>query len=517
MTGDRIPRPDAEQVAELAAREHLHVDGDAAARLAALVDDVLGMIDPLDDLAVPAADGLHGPRDAGRAPTAEEDPVNAFVRVCRIPGQADGPLAGLRAAVKDNIAVAGLPLTNGSDTTPYVPAADSVVVERLLAAGATIVGTLNMDAWAAGVTGATSAFGPARNPHDPSRSAGGSSSGSGAALAAGLVDFTLGVDQGGSARIPAAFCGVVAVKPTAGLVPSHGVTHVDHTFDSVCPMARDVQLVARVLDAISGFDDRDPQWARSASAQTRAAERLEAGVAGATVGVVVEAIGEALCEPDVASGTRAAAAALRDAGARVVDVSVPLWSDARAIAVALWCQLIWAVTQSEGQGYGHRGEVDPERVRTFARSRRAEADRYPELLKAMLVAGRHLHEQDGARHIAIAHNLRRAISAQLDAALERCDVLLTPTVPIVAPLLSEAPIGPAAAGDGRISANAIPLNLSGHPAVAVPSGMGMHRLPISAQLVARRFEDDAALRAARVVELALAGQQDATPRARSTV
>jgi amidase len=504
---DGIPRPDADHVTELAAREHLHVDAEAAGRLAALVGDVLDMIDPLDDLAAPIVP--HGPRDAGRRPTAEEDPVNAFIRVCRIPGRPDGPLAGRRAAVKDNIAVAGVPLTNGSDTTPYVPTADAVVVERLLAAGATIVGTLNMDAWAAGVTGATSAFGPARNPHDPARSAGGSSSGSGAALAANLVDVAIGVDQGGSARIPAAFCGVVAIKPTAGLVPSHGVTHVDHTFDSVCPMARSVELTARVLDAVSGYDDRDPQWARSAPARTRAADRLDAGAAGVTVGVVAEAIDAELCEPEVVAGTYAAAAALQDAGARVIDVSVPLWSDARPIAMALWCQLTWAVTQSEGQGYGHRGEVDPERVRAFARTRREEADRYPEFLKAMLVVGRHLHEQDGARLFAIAHNLRRAISAQLDAVFERCDVLLTPTVPIVAPPLSAAPTGPEAAGDGRISANAIPLNLSGHPAVAVPSGSGAHGLPVSAQLVARRFEDAAALGAARVVELALAGRQDA--------
>ena len=225
-----IPRPSAAQVAELAAREHLHVDGDAAARLADLVAEVLEMI---DELAPPPREVLHGPRDAGRAPTAGEDPVNAFVRVFDIPGRSGGPLAGLRGAVKDNIAVAGVPLTNGSDMTPYVPAADAVVVERLLAAGATIVGTLNMDAWAAGVTGVTSAFGPARNPHDQTRSAGGSSSGSGAALAAGLADITLGVDQGGSARIPAAFCGVVAAKPTAGLVPSHGVTHVDQRWTAV--------------------------------------------------------------------------------------------------------------------------------------------------------------------------------------------------------------------------------------------------------------------------------------------
>src|SRR5207237_9611022 len=181
------------------------------------------------------------PRDAGYAPEAAENPYNAFIRRCRVEGAADGPLAGRTVGLKDNISLAGVPTTNGSRVASYTPRHDAVVVERILAAGGTIVGKLNMDDFGASGLGETSAFGPARNPVDPSRSAGGSSGGSGAAVRSGEVDLSLGVDQGGSGRIPAAFCGVVAVKATHGLVPSWGISHIDDTTDFVRPLARTVE------------------------------------------------------------------------------------------------------------------------------------------------------------------------------------------------------------------------------------------------------------------------------------
>ena len=420
------------------------------------------------------------------------------MRRCLVEGADDGPLAGMRVGVKDNIAVAGVPMTNGSRRTPYVPGTDAVVVERLLAAGADIVGTLNMDDQACGVTGETSAWGPARNPHDPARSAGGSSSGSGAAVAAGLVDASLGVDQGGSGRIPAAFCGLVGIKPTPGLIPSHGVTHLDLSFDAVSPIARTVEEVARVLDAISGHDARDPQWARAMPPPTRCAAELDAGVAGLRVGLVAEAAEG--CAPAVAEGRERVADALRDAGATLVGVSIPLWRDARSIAVALWCQLAWAMAQSEGQGFGHGGEVDVERVRAEALSRRHEADELPPFAKVWLLLGRYMHEQYLSTYLAKAQNLRLEVAAQMRDALGACDLLLTATVPDVAPRLADHPAGERQfLGHAAISSNTLQANLSGHPAVAVPSGVDGDGLPTSAQFVAREFCEGVALRAAKVV------------------
>lgn len=493
-----IRRPDADRIAELGAREHLRLAGAEAEEYAAIVDEVLCDFDRLDELEVARAPQPGRRSAAARRPTPAEDRFNAFVHTCLVEGGGDGPLAGMRVGVKDNIAVAGVPITNGSRQAPYVPTADAVVVERLLAAGADIVGTLNMDDQACGVTGETSAWGPTRNPYDPTRSAGGSSSGAGAAVAADLVDASLGVDQGGSGRIPAAFCGVVGLKPTAGLVPIHGVTHLDLSFDAVAPIARTAEQVARVLDEISGYDARDPQAARAAAPPTCCGEELDRGVDGLRIGVVTEALDG--CAPAVLDGVERTRAILADAGATVAEASVPIWRDARSIAVALWCQLAWAMAQSEGQGFGHLGAVDVDRVRAHALSRRREADELPPFAKVWLLVGRYMHEQYLSAYLATAQNLRLEVSAQMRAALRGCDLLMTATVPDVAPPLAEHPAGERQfLAHAAISSNTLQANLSGHPAVAVPSGVDGDGLPTSVQLVARDFEEGVALRAAKVV------------------
>ena len=268
-----IRRPDPEELMELGRREHLALTRDEAERYARILDGVLGQVDRLDELHRERAPLRHLDREPGRPPTPREDPGNAFTWVGRVTGSGEGPLAGLRAAVKDNIAVAGMPVSNGSRLAAYVPTADAVVVERLLDAGADVVGKLNMDDFASGGLGETSVFGAPRNPVDPARSAGGSSGGTGAAVAAGAIDVGLAVDQGGSGRVPAAFCGVVSLKATQGLIPSHGITHMDHTIDSVAPTARSVALTAAITDAIAGHDDRDPQWVRARPGRPRASTR----------------------------------------------------------------------------------------------------------------------------------------------------------------------------------------------------------------------------------------------------
>ena len=320
--------------------------------------EALDEVEELPELHVPLR---HGARDPGRRPTPDEDPVNAFVRVCHIEGAEGGPLAGKRVGVKDNLAVAGIPVTNASRTLSFTPVHDAVVVERVLDAGATIVGKLNLDDFSASGYGDTSVFGPARNPLDPSRSAGGSSSGAGAALAAGLVDLAIGVDQGGSVRMPAAACGVVGLKATTGLIPSFGLSYIDHAFDCVGPLGRTVRDVAELLTVIAGPDWRDPQWVRDLETDDYLAG-LDDGVAGLRVGVIEEALANELCEPPVLAGIETAAEALRDAGATVERVSVPLWSSGFAIWIGTLLAGWPPMLRTNGIGTGHFGYVDVERV-----------------------------------------------------------------------------------------------------------------------------------------------------------
>ncbi|MCW2540248.1 MAG: Amidase, partial [Frankiales bacterium] len=192
------------------------------------VTNAMAGLDLVEDMVEPGIPLKHLQRDPGHRPSPEEDPCNAFTQLCEVRGSATGPLAGKTMAVKDCIAVAGVPMTNGGRRQPVlVPTEDAVVIERLLDAGVTITGKTNLEDLGWGL-GEGSAYGPARNPVDPSRSTGGSSSGSGAAVASGQVDLALGADEGGSVRIPAAWCGLVGMKATHGLVPSYGMSYMNH-------------------------------------------------------------------------------------------------------------------------------------------------------------------------------------------------------------------------------------------------------------------------------------------------
>jgi amidase len=500
-----IRRPGPDELTKLGALEHLHLSADEAVMYADVLDGILGMLDRLDELDPGARPLRWTDRDPGRRPRADEDPYNAFVRICWVPGAPDGALAGLRAGIKDNLAVAGVPLTNGSRTAPYTPTTDAVTVERLLDAGATVVGKLNLDDFSSSGTGESAFFAPPRNPHDRRRSAGGSSGGTGSAVASGHVDIGLGVDQGGSARIPASFCGVVSLKATHGLIPSHGVTHIDHSIDYVCPVARTVGLTARATDVLAGHDDRDPQWVRGLGDVPSCAAGLDRGVAGLRAAVLDEGVAEGLCAPDVRDAFERSVEALRDAGATIHRVSVPLWAEAWAIELSMLCHLGWAMAQSEGIGWGHYGEVDVARAHAFALVRRLEADSFSPFLKVWLLAGRYLHDSYFSTMYAKAQNLRLALRRQIDEALAGVDLLAMPTTPHVAPELLDEPAGEAALlqRGTTMVANTAPTNLSGHPSLAVPTGLDRDGLPTSTQLVGRRFEDHLTLRAGAVVEDAL--------------
>lgn len=500
-----LRHPTPAELASIGAQEHLSLTPTEAEQYAGIVGGMLTAIDRLDELVAPTAPLRHTTRDPGRVPTTAEDPFHAFVRHCLVRGAADGPLARLRVGVKDNLAVAGIPISNASRTLSYTPTSDAVVVERLLDAGADVVGKTNLDDFSTSGTGESSWYGPPRNPVDPSRSAGGSSGGTGSAVRSGAVDIGIGVDEGGSARIPASFNGVVSIKATHGLVPSHGLTYMDHTIDSVCPIARTVALTARALDVMSGHSPRDPQWVRATPAPTSSAASLGDGVAGLRIGVVRESTSEELCEPGVLAGFADACAALTEAGATVVPVSVPLWSDAWPIELSLLFHLAWATAQTDGVGYGHLGEVDVDRVHAFGLVRRMEADEFPPFFKAWLLAGRYLHDRYFSTYYGKAANLRLALRSQIDQALADCDLLVTPTTPQVAPALLDRQADDAEllARGTTMVANTCPLNLSGHPALSLPSGVDAAGLPTSVQIIGRHFDDALTLRAGAVVEAAV--------------
>jgi amidase len=467
-----------------------------AAAFVRTLDDV----EDLPDLVVPA----RYPRTPGRRPSPDEDPVNAFVRVCHVEGSSEGPLAGMRIGVKDNIAVAGVPLTNGSRTLSYTPQQDAVVVERILDAGGAIVGKTNLDDFSASGFGDTSVFGPPRNPLKPSHSAGGSSGGSSAAVAAGLVDMALGVDQGGSVRMPAAACGLVGLKATHGLVPSFGVTAMDHTLDCIGPITRSVRDAALLLSVIAGEDWRDPQWVRGVEVDDYVGG-LEDEVAGLRVGVVHESLDPEACQPAVIAGVESVARALRAAGAVVETTSIPLWSSGFAIWLGTLVGGWPPVLRSGSAGFGHLGLIEVERAHAAGVVRQTQGHLLPATIKLVLLVNTYLDERYQGVPLARAHNQRLMLRRALDQALGEYELLLAPTITRVAIPLPSGRLTPVEAMSRIVSETTLsaPANVTGHPALAVPSGLDAEGLPTSAQLIGPRYGERRVLAAGAAVEAGL--------------
>src|SRR5437667_10649636 len=249
-------------------------------------------------------------RDPGYRPTEHEDPLNVFIRKCRVAGADHGPLRGKTIGLKDHISVAGVPLTFGSHLMDgYVPDFDATIVTRILDAGGTIVGKLKMEEFSWGGPGLSGVGGYGRPLHPRTRDqvTGGSSSGSAAAVAGGEVDVAFGGDQGGSIRIPAAWCGIVGLLPTHGLVPHSGVFGLEPTIDYVGPMARTVEDVATALACVAGSDGDDPRQAHVPASVPAYTDALSRGAGGPRIGILAGGVGGG-------GGERGRAARVRGSG-----------------------------------------------------------------------------------------------------------------------------------------------------------------------------------------------------------
>lgn len=510
MTGSRprlrrrLRQLNAEELKELGAADFFDLSDEDAAGFVELVNGGLGEIEELMALPVETPEARWRERDLGRPAAPGEDPHNAFVHYCKVKGAARGPLAGRRFAVKDNIAVAGLPTSNASAMAAGVAGFDATIVDRLLDAGAELVGKTNLEELSAGATGEASVFGPSLNPFDPAYSCGGSSSGSAAAAAARTVDFAIGVDQGGSVRIPASYTGVVGLIATHGYVPSFGLTNLDHTLDYIAPLAPDVETCALALDAMTGPDPRDAQWTHGSARRTKCADHLGDGVDGLRIAVIEEAAEEDGCDAAVIANFRESLKVLESAGAKVERTSLPQWKAGWSIETALLGVLSWSMNLSDGIGFGNRGYVDQGRAHAYALARRLEANQFPPAYKYWVLIGRYLHEYNYGAVYAHCQNLRHKLTQDVWAKFGEFDLLVTPTTPRVAvKLVTELRSDPEflkVHSGASFAQNTAPANLTGNPAIAVPNGLDEAGLPTSFQIMAAAGEDERAFAAAQVLQ-----------------
>ncbi|MGJ3265097.1 MAG: AtzE family amidohydrolase [Salinarimonas sp.] len=388
-------------------------------------------------------------------------------------GEDPGPLAGAPFAVKNLFDVAGLPTRAGSKINRDLPPAtrDAVLVERLEAAGAILVGALNMGEYAYDFTGENVHDGPSRNPHDPVHMSGGSSGGSGTAVAAGLVPLALGSDTNGSIRVPSALCGLFGLKPTYGRLPRTRSFPFVASLDHLGPMARSVADLAASYDAMQGADAGDPACRPPSIAPVTPA--LAQGVAGLRVGVLGGWFARGGLPEGFAAVTRAAAALGARESVEIDDIAA-----ARAAA--------YVITMQEGAA------LHLERLRTRA------ADFDP-AVRERLIAGAMLPGAWAVR----AHKLRRVMAARFARAFDRYDALIAPATPCRAPRIGQAtmvlegvemPVRP------NLGIYTQPLSFVGLPVVAVPLFDAGERLPLGVQIVAPPWHEDIALRLARALE-----------------
>jgi aspartyl-tRNA(Asn)/glutamyl-tRNA(Gln) amidotransferase subunit A len=410
-------------------------------------------------------------------------------------GTVTGRLAGMTVAVKDCITTKGLQTTCGSKIlTGYVPPFDAEVVARLRREGAIITGKANMDEFAMGTSTESSHFGPTRNPWDLARVPGGSSGGSAAAVAGLESRMALGTDTGGSVRCPAAFCGVVGIKPTYGLVSRYGVIAYANSLEQVGPIARNVPDAALLLDVIAGGDPKDSTSVAEADSVSYT-DYLVDDVRGLRIGVPEEYFGEGT-DPRVEKAVWDGIMKLNSLGADFKKISLPHTRYAlSAYYIIAMCEASSNLARFDGLRYGLRTGRDENWHSTFSRIR---AEGFGTEVKRRIMLGTYaLSEGYYGRYYLKALKVRTLIKGDFDRAFKDVDVLAAPTMPMPAFRIGEKSGDPLSMYLADV--NTLPVNLAGVPSISVPCGFA-GRLPIGMQLIGDLFAEPTLIQAAYAFE-----------------
>lgn len=410
-------------------------------------------------------------------------------------GQPVGPLSGLPVAIKDVICETGKPCTCASRMLKnFQPPYDAHVIERLKAADAVILGRTNMDEFAMGSSSENSAFQVTRNPWDESRSPGGSSSGSAAAVAAGMAPVALGSDTGGSIRQPASFCGVVGLKPTYGRISRYGLVAFASSLDQIGPFADDVYGAALLLSVTAGHDHRDSTSVDRPTPDFLAT--INQPLSDLRIGVADEHFAEGL-DPEVERTVKAAIDVYRSLGATIQPIRLPHTK----YAVATYYLIAPSEASSnlsryDGIHYGHRSDQHRDLFDLYASSRGEGFG--TEVKRRIMIGTFALSAGYADKYYVKALKVRRLIRQDFDAAFSQVDVIAGPVAPTPAFRIGELSSDPLAMYLSDIYT--LSANLAGIPGMSIPCGFSANNLPIGLQLLTPPFEEERLLRAAKMYE-----------------
>ncbi len=496
-----IQRPNHEQLATIIKNLGMSMDENEVNFFLENLQGVFDRYDLIDSMPDNITPVLY-PRTSGYRPTKEENPHNAWYWKSEITGASEGKLSNKTIAIKDNVMVAGVPMMNGASTLEgFVPDVDATIVTRILDAGGKILGKATCEYFCLSGGSHTSSPAPVVNPRKEGYSAGGSSSGSAALLAHNEVDLAIGGDQGGSIRIPAAYCGVYGLKPTHGLVPYTGIMPIELSIDHTGPMSRNVEDNALLLEVLAGEDGLDPrQYNPKTAPYTKA---LGNDIRGTRIAVVKEGFNHENSEKDVDDKVNAAIQKLESMGAIITQVSIPMHSD----GVVIWTPIAleglqWQMMLGNGYGMNYKGLYSPTLMEAHSHWR-TKADELSDTLKICMFTGQYGIDAYRGKFYAKAQNLSRKLRSAYDAVLEQNDLLVMPTLPIKATKLPQQddPRETTFARAFEMVANTAPFDVTGHPAMAIPCGRS-DGLPISMMLVGKHFDEMTIYKVAHAFEQA---------------
>lgn len=494
-----ITRPTLEQIIEIGENLGMSLTRAEAEEYMSLMQgnfDAYDVVDAEPDYTPP----VTYPRTTGHTPELADNPFGAWARKVEVKGAAEGKLKGKTIALKDNVALAGVPMTNGASTLAgFIPVSDATIVTRMLDEGATIEGKAVCEYFCLSGGSHTSKPGMVHNPRKAGYSAGGSSSGSAALVGGGIVDMAIGGDQGGSIRMPASFCGIAGMKATHGLVPYTGVMPIEATIDHTGPMTTTVADNALLLEVLAGADGMDPrQYAPKVDDYTKALDR---GVQGMKIGVLKEGFVAPNMMPGIADSVKEAAETYRGLGAVVEEISIP----DHLLAAAVWGPIAleglqWQMMQGNGMGMNWKGAYDVGLL-DFHAAWRDKADDLSESLKISMLVGQYGIDHYNGRYYAKAQNLARKVKASYDAVFADYDLLLMPTLPITASKLPEpgASITEVITRAFEMIANTSQFDVTGHPSMSIPCGQ-VDGLPVGLMLTGADYSESTIYAAAAAFE-----------------
>lgn len=408
-------------------------------------------------------------------------------------GETIAPLAGIPGAIKDNICTKGIKTTCGSKIlNNFIPPYSATVVDKLSAQDTVIVGKTNMDEFGMGSSTENSAYFNSRNPWDTDAVPGGSSGGSAAAVAAAEAIWAIGSDTGGSVRLPAAYCGVVGLKPTYGRVSRYGLVAYGSSLDQIGPITRDVTDSALVLGAISGYDPADSTSANAAVPDYTKA--LVPDIRGMKVGLPKEYFVAGM-DPEVGKAVYRAIEQLKAMGADYKEVSMPHTSYAlAAYYVVATAEVSSNLARYDGVGFGHRGEGND----IISMCKRTRTEGFGEEVRRRIMLGTYaLSSGYYDAYYLKALKVRTLIKQDFDKAFEQVDILVTPIAPSPAFKIGENVDDPLAMYLQDVCT--VPINLAGVPAISLPCGF-KGNLPIGLQIIGKPLAEETILRAAFAFE-----------------